>query len=79
MIIVAQCLGLQVSEIVALVWSDFDFDNQSVSVQRSIVHGRIGAVKTEYSRDVASTQLLPDTLSIVRPFFPIGIRGIPEF
>jgi integrase len=52
MVIVAQCLGLRVSEIVALVWSDFDFINSSVLVQRSIVHGHVGAVKTEYSRDV---------------------------
>ena len=27
MIIIAQCLGLRVSEIVALKWSDFDFEN----------------------------------------------------
>ena len=52
MIIVAQCLGLRVSEIMALKWSDFDFENLHLLVQRSIVHGRVGAVKTEYSRDV---------------------------
>ena len=52
MIIVAQCLGLRVSEIMALKWSDFDFENLNLLVQRSIVHGRVGAVKTEYSRDV---------------------------
>ena len=51
MVIVAQCLGLRVSEIVALKWGDFDFQNLTLLVQRSIVHGRIGAVKTEYSRD----------------------------
>jgi integrase len=47
MVIVAQCLGLQVSEIVALKWGDFDFQNLTLLVQRSIVHGRLGAVKTE--------------------------------
>jgi integrase len=47
MVIVAQCLGLQVSEIVALKWRDFDFQNLTLLVQRSIVHGRLGAVKTE--------------------------------
>ncbi len=37
----------------ALKWSDFDFENSNVLVhQRSSVHGRIGDVKTEYSRDV---------------------------
>ena len=48
---VAVCLGLRVSEILALKWSDFDFDNLSVLVQRGIVHGRISDTKTEYSND----------------------------
>jgi integrase len=34
-----------------LKWGDFDFQNLTLLVQRSIVHGRMGAVKTEYSRD----------------------------
>ncbi len=34
-----------------LKWCDFDFDGLTLLVQRSIVHGRIGDVKTEYSRD----------------------------
>jgi integrase len=51
MVIVAQCLGLRVSEIAALQWQDFDFERQQLLVQRSIVNGRVGEVKTEYSRD----------------------------
>jgi integrase len=51
MVLVAGCLGLRVSEIVGLQWTDFDFDNLTVLVPRSIVHGRAGEVKTEYSRD----------------------------
>jgi integrase len=51
MVLVAGCLGLRVSEIVALKWGDFDFDGLTLLVQRSIVHGRVGDVKTEYSRD----------------------------
>ncbi len=43
--------GLRVSEIVALKWEDFDFQELTLMVQRSIVHGRVGDVKTEYSRD----------------------------
>jgi len=50
MVIVAR-VGLRVSEIVALQWGDFDFQNLTLLVQRSIVHGRMGAVKTEYARD----------------------------
>lgn len=51
MVLIAGCLGLRVSEIVALQWGDFDFPGLTLLVNRSIVHGRIGEVKTEYSRD----------------------------
>jgi integrase len=51
MVIVAQCLGLRVSEIVALKWGDFDFVNRTLLVQRSSVQCRVDSVKTEYSRD----------------------------
>jgi integrase len=51
MVLIAGCLGLRVSEIVALQWQDFDFTGLTLLVQRSVVHGRIGDVKTEYSRD----------------------------
>ena len=51
MVIVAQCLGLRVSEIAALQWEDFDFDKSLLLVQRSFVNGRIDDVKTEYSQD----------------------------
>ena len=50
MVLVAGCLGLRVSEIVALRWGDFDFPGLTLLVNRSIVLGRIGEVKTEYSR-----------------------------
>ena len=64
MVIVAQCLGLRVSEIVALKWGDFDFQNLTLLVQRSIVHGRMGAVKTEYSSDIVP--LDPQLVSVLR-------------
>ena len=51
MVQVAMCLGLRVSEVLALKWSDFDFDALSVQVVRGVVHGRISKVKTEYSED----------------------------
>ncbi len=41
MVIVAQCLGLRVSEIAALQWEDFDFERQQLLVQRSIVNGNV--------------------------------------
>jgi hypothetical protein len=45
------CLGLRVSEILALKWSDFDFEEGTLMVTRGTVHARIGRVKTEYSED----------------------------
>ena len=51
MVIVAQCLGLRVSEIMGLQWGDFNFGENTLLVRRSMVHGRVGNLKTEYSRD----------------------------
>lgn len=51
MVLTAQCLGLRISEVMALRWSDFHFDALTVRVQRGIVHGRVDEVKTEYSND----------------------------
>ncbi|MBM3728407.1 MAG: site-specific integrase [Acidobacteria bacterium] len=48
---IAGCLGLRVSEIMPLKWSDLDFDNRTLLVQRSMVHGKGADVKTEYARD----------------------------
>jgi integrase len=51
MVIAAQCLGLRVSELLVLKWSDIDFPARTMRVTRAIVHGRIDNVKTEYSED----------------------------
>ena len=51
MVIIAMCLGLRVSEILALKWSDFDFEEGTLMIARGTVHGRIGRVKTDYSED----------------------------
>jgi integrase len=48
---IAGCLGLRTSEIMPLKWSDIDFDELTLLVERSMVHGREAEVKTEYSRD----------------------------
>ncbi len=39
------------SMILALKWSDFDFENLSLQVVRGVVHSRVSDVKTEYSED----------------------------
>jgi integrase len=51
MVMVAQCTGLRISEILGLQWGDFDFEAHTFMVQRSVVCGRVDAVKTEYSKD----------------------------
>ena len=51
MVIVAQCLGLRAEEVLALHWSDIDFEQLTIRVRRAVVHGRIKTVKTEYSED----------------------------
>lgn len=51
MVIVAQCTGLRVSEILALKWQDVDFERLTMRVSRKVVNGRVSRVKTEYSED----------------------------
>lgn len=51
MVVIAMCLGLRVSEILALKWADFDFEEGTLMITRGTVHGRIGRVKTDYSED----------------------------
>ena len=48
---VAMCTGLRASEILALRWEDINFESGVVLVQRGVVNGRIGQVKTEASAD----------------------------
>lgn len=52
MVITCACLGLRCSELFALKWGDFDFAAGTVTIQRAIVEGHIGEVKTEKSSDV---------------------------
>ncbi len=49
MVLVAGCLGLRASEVMGLQWLDFDWDNLTVFIRRSVVHGRVGETKTEAS------------------------------
>ena len=49
MVVVAQCLGLRVSEILALQWPDINFTELTMRVTRAVVDGVVDEVKTEYS------------------------------
>jgi integrase len=51
MVLVAVCMGLRVSEILALKWEDFDFEKLCVRVSRAVVRGIVDSVKTAYSED----------------------------
>ena len=50
MVLVAMCLGLRRSEMAGLKWSDFDWTNQQVLIQRSVIANRVDAVKTKRSK-----------------------------
>ena len=51
MVVVAQCLGLRVSEILALQWGDINCAELTMRVTRAVVDGVVDEVKTEYSED----------------------------
>lgn len=48
--VVCVCLGLRISECMALKWSDVDWLQKTLAVERGIVSGRVGEVKTDGSR-----------------------------
>jgi integrase len=63
MVVVAQCLGLRVSEILALQWPDINFCELTMRVTRGVVDGVVDAVKTEYSED--DLPLDPDLATVL--------------
>ena len=52
MVIIIACLGLRVSELVALQWGDIDFASLTIKVQRGFVRGEINPTKTEASEGI---------------------------
>jgi len=50
MVLIAACLGLRASEITGLQWGDFNWEELTLLVRRSVVQGRVGETKTEASR-----------------------------
>jgi integrase len=63
MVTVAQCLGLRVSEVVALQWQDINFDQLTIRVTRAAVNGIVDDVKSEYSED--DLPLDPDLATVL--------------
>ena len=50
MVLVAVSTGLRVSELLALKWSDINFESLEITLNRAVVHQVIGGLKTEASR-----------------------------
>ena len=63
MVVVAQCLGLRVSEILALQWPDINFAELTMRVSRGVLDGIVDEVKTEYSED--DLPLDPDLATVL--------------
>ena len=49
MVLVTGCLGLRVGEVLALHWEDIDWEEKTITIQRSFTHQQIDDVKTEAS------------------------------
>ncbi len=65
---VAVCFGLRVSELLGLRWSDVDWLNSKLRIERAIVMQNVDAVKTEESRrEMTIAKELLDILTATRP------------
>jgi len=70
--LVATCLGLRRSEISGLKWSDFNWADRQVLIQRSVIANREDAVKTKKSK--ARLPLDPALIAVLEDW-----RAISEF
>jgi len=50
MVITVACLGLRVSELLGLQWGDFDFENLSVRILRTVVEGEVNPRRQKPAR-----------------------------
>lgn len=58
------CFGFRISECLALKWSDIDWLNSRLTIQRSIVQQRVDSTKTEYrERPLA---ISPEMLEVLK-------------
>lgn len=72
MVLVDGCLGLRVSELLALMWGDVDWKNLTISIQRSTVGGRIYQTKTK-----ASHRLMPIDPTVAEAL--LRVRGKAKY
>jgi integrase len=62
--LVCVCFGLRISECLALKWSDVDWINGKLQVERGIVRQQVDDVKTAYSKRAISID--KDVLSVLK-------------
>ena len=58
MVVLAQCIGLRISEILGLQWRDIDFNSRVLRAQRGVVQGRVDRVMTNIQR-MTNHSILP--------------------
>jgi len=63
MVLFALKTGLRFGELIALEWSDIDFKNNLVTVQKSIARGHLGSPKSNKIRYVPLLEDVKDTIS----------------
>jgi integrase len=73
MCVVAMCLGLRASELVGLKWGDVDWTNRHVMIQRGVVMGIEGEVKTRKSH--RAIPLAPDLAAMLWSYKQETARG----
>ena len=76
MSLVCVCLGLRISEALALRWSDVDFDAARLSVRRAIVNQVVDMVKTEGS--ARAFKLAPEMVERLRQHRAAAEFSSPE-
>jgi integrase len=73
--LVCVCFGLRISECLALRWSDVDWLEGKLSIQRGIVRQRIDDVKTETShKAITVSQTMLDTLKLWKQMTQFSAR-----
>lgn len=79
MVLLAQCSGLRVEEVLAVEKPDIHFEKLSMQIVRAVVDGRVKLVKTEYSEDELplDSQTWPPSCSTF--FAKPSVRRLPNW
>jgi integrase len=74
--IVCGCRGLRISECLALKWSDIDWLNRRLNIERGIVAGIVDDTKTECSRK--PVDISPETIAALKTWKQITQFSAPD-